>query len=311
MASENTRYKIGAVEKLTGIPASSIRIWERRHAVVNPERSASGTRYYSRADIERLKLIRELTEAGDAISEIAALSDDALARRRTEFRSRRPGGAAAARVMLIGSFTQEVLAAVRGETSLKEVTHFGSAGEAKTDAGKPDVVVINTPNLHRDDAARLHALRREIGAGAVIVIYRFASSQVLRALDAPEISLMQAPVRADDLLMRLRGIGEITAARTSDTLDDLLALPHSTPRFTAEQLHRFATLETVVKCECPRHLADLIAALQAFEQYSAECESRSEDDAQLHARLHRGSALCRDVLEQLLEQTLEAEGLPV
>lgn len=309
MPPENTRYKIGAVERLTGIPASSIRIWERRHAVVTPQRSESGTRYYTGADVERLKLIRELTEAGDSISEVAGLSDAALAKRRQEFRARRPGATQAGNVILIGAFTQDLLEQVRADGTLKQVLHFKSAEEASLSEEQTDVMVLQTASLHRDDAARVHALRRELGAAAAIIVYRFASSQVLRALDAPEISLMQAPVQAEDLLVRLRGVGLTAAPHEVETLEDLLAKPCAPPRFSADQLSRFASMETVVKCECPRHLADLISALQSFEQYSAECESRSEADAHLHSRLYRGSALCRDVLEQLLQQTLEAEGL--
>ncbi len=309
MAREHTRYKIGAVERLTGIPASSIRIWERRHAVVTPQRSESGTRYYTSADVERLKVMRELTEAGDSISEIAQLSDDALSRRRREFRARRPGTTPAAHVMLIGPFTQNLLEAVRNDSALQQVTHYRNTGEAASSTQKPDIVTLYTPSLHRDDAARVHALRRELGARAAIVVYRFASSQVLRAMDAPEISLMRAPIQAEDLLMRIRGASETTGTENAGDIEDLLSRPVAPPRFSEDQLARFATMETAVKCECPRHLADLITAMQSFEQYSAECESRSEADQRLHARLYRGSAHCRDVLEQLLQQTLEAEGL--
>lgn len=34
-------------------------------------------------------------------------------------------------------------------------------------------------------------------------------------------------------------------------------------------------ISSTVKCECTRHLAELLTSLAAFEQYSTECESLS------------------------------------
>ena len=51
-----------------------------------------------------------------------------------------------------------------------------------------------------------------------------------------------------------------------------------------------AAISTDVLCECPRHVAEIIAQLVSFEQYSQECLNKSSEDAHLHAYLH-GSAL--------------------
>src|SRR5689334_20723945 len=68
------RYPIRVVARRVGIPEMTLRAWERRHGAVRPSRSESGQRLFSAADIERLVLLRSLTQDGAAISTIASLS---------------------------------------------------------------------------------------------------------------------------------------------------------------------------------------------------------------------------------------------
>lgn len=71
------RYPIRAVSKLTGVSVDTLRAWERRYAVVEPERDERG-RLYSEADVERLKLLRQAVDQGHAIGRVAALTTDEL-----------------------------------------------------------------------------------------------------------------------------------------------------------------------------------------------------------------------------------------
>jgi DNA-binding transcriptional MerR regulator len=66
MASEGSTavYSIGAVAKMLGIPVQTLRAWEDRYKQIVPARSAGGQRLYSRDDVDRLRFIREQTEAG-------------------------------------------------------------------------------------------------------------------------------------------------------------------------------------------------------------------------------------------------------
>jgi len=80
-------------------------------------------------------------------------------------------------------------------------------------------------------------------------------------------------------------------------------------RYDGPELARIAAASTTVKCECPHHLAEVIMSLTAFEDYSAECESRSLDDAALHAYLHLITARARAMLEQALARVAAAEGI--
>ena len=74
-------YRIGAVSRLTGIAADTLRVWERRYGVVEPRRSEKGGRLYTKDDIGRLALIKRLVDAGHAIGSIANLSLDQLEER--------------------------------------------------------------------------------------------------------------------------------------------------------------------------------------------------------------------------------------
>ncbi|MDG2323489.1 MAG: MerR family transcriptional regulator, partial [Akkermansiaceae bacterium] len=67
-------YGIAAVAKRTGLATPNIRMWEKRHQAVVPARTDTNRRLYSAEDIERLILMKQLTDRGHAISTIAGLS---------------------------------------------------------------------------------------------------------------------------------------------------------------------------------------------------------------------------------------------
>ena len=50
-------YSIGAVARMLGIPAATIRNWEERYGTIVPERSHGGHRLYSRDQMEQLHFI--------------------------------------------------------------------------------------------------------------------------------------------------------------------------------------------------------------------------------------------------------------
>ena len=62
-------------------------------------------------------------------------------------------------------------------------------------------------------------------------------------------------------------------------------------------------------CECPRHIAELVMQLAAFERYSAECSARVPADAALHRHLTGIAGVARTMFEQALERVIADEGL--
>ena len=67
-------YSIKDLEKISGIKAHTIRIWERRYALIEPQRTATNIRYYSDEDLKRILNVSILNQNGYKISKIAQMS---------------------------------------------------------------------------------------------------------------------------------------------------------------------------------------------------------------------------------------------
>ncbi len=72
------QYSIKDLEKLTGIQAHTIRIWEKRYKLVNPVRTITNIRVYSDDDVKRLLNVALLNHNGFKISKIAKLNDQQI-----------------------------------------------------------------------------------------------------------------------------------------------------------------------------------------------------------------------------------------
>ncbi|MBI9053903.1 MAG: MerR family transcriptional regulator [Bacteroidales bacterium] len=68
-------YSIKELEKLSGIKAHTIRIWEKRYGILKPDRTDTNIRYYCDNDLKRLLNIVILNRFGIKISKIAKFSD--------------------------------------------------------------------------------------------------------------------------------------------------------------------------------------------------------------------------------------------
>lgn len=55
---------IAAVERDTGLSKDTLRVWERRYGFPSPGRDALGERAYSLADVEKLRIVKRLLDAG-------------------------------------------------------------------------------------------------------------------------------------------------------------------------------------------------------------------------------------------------------
>jgi MerR family transcriptional regulator, light-induced transcriptional regulator len=74
-------YSITDLEKITGIKAHTIRIWEKRYSVVTPERTTTNIRYYTDNDLKRLLNISMLNRYGYRISSIVKMSSEELGKK--------------------------------------------------------------------------------------------------------------------------------------------------------------------------------------------------------------------------------------
>lgn len=71
-------YNIKDLEKLSGILAHTIRIWEKRYNLFSPDRTPTNRRKYSDNDLRRIINISILNRNGFKISKIAALNDSEI-----------------------------------------------------------------------------------------------------------------------------------------------------------------------------------------------------------------------------------------
>lgn len=69
------KYSIKDLEKISGIKAHTIRMWERRYGLIEPQRTETNIRFYSDCDLKRLLNVSILNHNGIKISHIAGLSD--------------------------------------------------------------------------------------------------------------------------------------------------------------------------------------------------------------------------------------------
>lgn len=77
---DEPRHPIRVVSERTGVSPTLLRAWERRYGVVEPARSSGGQRLYSDADVDRILLLRQVTDAGRSIGNVAELGDPELRR---------------------------------------------------------------------------------------------------------------------------------------------------------------------------------------------------------------------------------------
>lgn len=55
-------YRIGDVAEVLGVPASTLRFWEKEFTIIKPKRNAKNVRLYTPKDIETIKMIYYLVK---------------------------------------------------------------------------------------------------------------------------------------------------------------------------------------------------------------------------------------------------------
>jgi len=83
-------YSIRDLEKLTGIKAHTIRIWEQRYGLVTPARTETNIRYYTDENLRLLFNIALLNRNGLKISKLAKMSADEIVSKGAEIAQNNP-----------------------------------------------------------------------------------------------------------------------------------------------------------------------------------------------------------------------------
>lgn len=327
-AVDPSLHRSGAVARMLGMPVATLRIWERRYGLTQPLLSPSGQRLYSAADIARLALVKQLTEIGHAIGSLAPLdmaqlqhvaATHARTRAATDPAERAAGRPAAGawRLAVIGA---ALGARLQRPAVLRRLGHpvqllgpFDDAAQAAAALQRADLdaLLIQQPRLHAGWLAAFEAAAPTLADAPRAVLYGFGADSVCEALATAGTALLREPQPDAVLAQWLQGLCRSAAAPSLPVPGTPAHATDAVPprRWDDAALADFANRSSTIACECPRHVAELLAQLSHFEAYSAECENRNAADAELHAYLGQVAAAARARFESALEQVALREGL--
>lgn len=298
------------ISRLSGVPAATIRMWERRYAALTPSRSPAGGRLYSRSDVVRLALLKQLVDRGHAIGTIAGLPEPKLQQLAAESG---PAAVAAApcRVAAVGDTLPPRLKTAAA--TLPQVRWGGAYDSVKrlmaqADDEPFDAVIAEITTLGPVQAAQLLDLVRTARPRLIIVIYAFGAERDLAQLRIDPILLLKGRMDAAQLLrICLLGLSQQPQG-DKPSFDALVSRGAPAPLYSEKDLAELAASPSTIRCECPRHLSDLLLSLGAFERYSISCQNLNEQDAAVHAMLRNVSGHARALLEEGLRRAIAHEG---
>ena len=330
---DTPRYRSGAVARMVRMPVATLRIWERRYQVTGPATTPTGHRLYSAADVQRLVLVKQLTDLGHAIGSIAALNMDRLrevaaTHVRTLAGPIKTPAPVPWRIAVVG---MALALRLRRPDVLRQVGRpieivgpFDTlaqavetrAGQGRQAAPSVDALLVHAPGLHESGLGELQQAAEALGTARTSVLYGYASAPVCDALAAAGVALLREPQSDGALGLWLHGLSApAQPADGSLPVPQVAELADRAPgavaprRYDDATLADFAGLSSTIACECPRHVAELLMQLSHFEAYSAGCTQRSPADAALHAYLQRVAGASRALFEAALEQVAIHEGL--
>lgn len=304
------QYSIGAVAKLTGLTVHNLRVWEKRHAAIETDRSESGRRIYSEEALERLKLLKSCVDNGFTIGTIAAMSNQELKEILAEFETATAPTAKKPKlaVTLIGDGAIGAFEQLDSEPfqSSEVDKHKTRESFISTHDGKQvDFLFIEQASLTADETQRLATFIKKVNAPYTLLMYRYSRQQDIAYLKTLGVKTLKAPMDKSalrDLIERL-----LEAPEGEPLLTPVKKAPART--FSDFALNKAASMTSSIECECPQHLSELIKSLVDFEVYSAECEHKDKASADLHHHIFVRTAQARAILEDLLQSVLDQEGI--
>ncbi len=319
---ENNKFRIGSVSRLTGIPTDTLRIWERRYQVVTPERSESGTRYYSHSDITRLALIKELVEEGNAISTVANLSKQELEQRVSLIKSSTKSTnvvemAKSCKLIVCGDALPLFMRNTHEDfPEIEVVAEYKNPFQAEAELPDidADVLLMEFPAFQDQDIGPLQTILKRHPNLYPILVYGFATRSTIELLNKLHISTIRAPLD----VFRLRSECQKALNNSNSTFavsqmesEELNVIPKR--RFTQEQIMNLMNKPqpNSVNCECPKHHGDILYNLYAFEDYTVGCQTNNSDEAALHCYIHDCTVKARYMMEQALTKLIEIDNLDI
>jgi len=310
-------YRIGAVSKTTGIPVSTLRIWETRYAAFTPVKTEGKQRLFAEQDVSKALLLKQLSQNGHAISTIANLELEQL-RRMSNLPHHTPPHLAASShpvsLAVVGLSMANRIESKKFAAGLKQnqikvtdvLVDLATASQAEL-AQKPQVLLVKVNSLQTAVHNDIQALIAKHKFAQTLVVYNFAPEAVVQAMKFSGLIVRREPISDMELAELLQSVLFVDPARAQEFGTSGAVI--TSRKYSEATLSRVAGISTNVLCECPRHVAELITQLASFEEYSQECLNRNAEDAHLHAYLRSISGSARSLFENALEKIAAHEGI--
>ena len=316
-ASTAPLFRIGAVSKTTGIPVSTLRVWETRYGAFSPVKTEGKQRLFEEHDVSKAILLKQLSSDGHAISAIASLDLDQLRRMSNMQNSGHhqlsangePLTLAVVGLGLANRIETEKFAAGLKQNRIKITDVLVDLAAATTAelSEQSQVLLIKVNTLQTTVHSAIQALIQKHRFAQTIVIYNFAPEAVVQAMKFSGLIVRREPISDSELAELIQSVLFVDQARAQEFGTSGTVI--SSRKYSDETLARVAGISTNVLCECPRHVAELISQLASFEEYSQECLNKNADDAHLHAYLRSISGSARSLFENALEKIAQHEGI--
>ena len=313
-------HKIGAVSSLSGVPTPTLRVWEVRYATFSPLKTQGQHRLYSDDDVLKATLLKRLTEQGHAISNIANLSSQALnnllmqqqssnryqAQTQTDDRTI---SMAIVGLALAGRIESKKFTLSFNNHEIKVTDIFNDVPDALGASFQEptQILLVKTNSLHAGMEVDIHKLAQNCQALQVIVLYNYGQQNIIESMKHAGMIVRREPISDSDLADLINSVLLVGTDQKNTGLVVGALIPQR--KYSDATLAKVAGISSNVLCECPRHVAEIIAQLASFEQYTHECLNKSSEDAHLHAYLSSVSGSARALFESALEMVAKHEGI--
>ena len=310
-------YRIGAVSKTTGIPVSTLRMWETRYGAFSPVKTQGKQRLFQEHDVSKALLLKQLSQAGHAISANAHLDLEQLRHMsqvtnpigKSRVHPGQPVSLAVVGLNLANRIESKkfALGLKQSQIRVTDVLEDLAAASKASFLDNPQVLLIKVNSLQTQVHQAITALIQKQPFAQTIVLYHFAPEPVVQAMKLAGLIVRREPLSDAELAELLLSVVFIDHERAQEYGTTGAVI--SARKYSEATLNRVAGISTNVLCECPKHVAELISQLASFEEYSQECLNNKAEDAHLHAYLTSISGSARALFENALEKIAAHEGI--
>ncbi len=309
-------YRIGAVSLATDVPVSTLRIWQTRYGAFSPVKTEGNQRLFAEYDVIKARLLKQLSGAGHGIGNIARLDLGQL--RQLCHRDQeaptppaltQPVCLAVVGLGLANRIESRPFDAVLSQHRIQVTDVFDDLAAARHAplSDKPQVLLIKVNSLQDSVFESIQALMQRQPFAQTIVLYHFSPDKMVQTMKRAGLTVRRDPISDSELAELLQSILFVDRDRAQAYGHQGAVIAGR--KYSDDTLRRVAGISTNVLCECPKHVAELIAQLASFEAYSHECLNKNTEDAHLHSYLRAISGSARSLFENALEKIAQHEGI--